>query len=767
MVLSLGVVGGISIFYGPELRTIPGIDPGRPVEISGIVSGIPVKTDYGWQIDVKPSNVSQDGRELDYSRIIPLGFNSEATVECPPEIFRGSRVDFRGTFRRPSYNLIPGVRDRRLLAEAAGTPFSIHLKSSRQIMAGIPENGVLPSLCRYLQGFISFLDDPYPPRKDTLIRALLLGQKKTLPDNLYEKMNRLGITHFFVISGFHVGILAASLYLLLGRLKRNVAALSAAALIWMYIWIIGFPVPAVRAGIISSLGLFLMENGLQRKILNLLGAAALIIVGINPGAPFLPGFQLTFLAIAGIVLLAAPLNDVLDIPGKALSAFRRNDVSPDKSRNGSPARRVRTLLEDYCRHFPVRLLNLMQRFLPCLVWPLKIAGCTACIQFFLSPLLIYHFNCLNLFSPISTVALFLPVITLIILGMALLSAWWTPVAPGILAVYSSIETVTVETISLLDKCFPAHYFPHPEPAMIIIFYLLLFACLALCQARGWVPALVFLTFCLLLHPGSRETSKQQFEITMLDVGQGESLHLRYPDGQSAFIDTGGTAYPGNGLYVGKGLIGRYLWEKRIGHLNFVLITHPEYDHYGGYSFISQNFQIDTSYSYNPPPERPTSFKRLSAGDRFVVGGVAHEVLWPPNALRGFDSLNDRSLVLLVTYGKFQIILTGDISAQVEEQLIKRVSIRNPMVLKVAHHGSKYSSSQRFLDFLNSKIAIISAGRRNPFGHPAEEAVERMRSCGIKVYATPDHGTIRIITDGRKMQVETSSDQSSPFGENAD
>jgi len=254
---------------------------------------------------------------------------------------------------------------------------------------------------------------------------------------------------------------------------------------------------------------------------------------------------------------------------------------------------------------------------------------------------------------------------------------------------------------------------------------------------------------------------------MLDVGQGESLHLRYPDGQSAFIDTGGTAYPGNGLYVGKGLIGRYLWEKRIGHLNFVLITHPEYDHYGGYSFISQNFQIDTSYSYNPPPERPTSFKRLSAGDRFVVGGVAHEVLWPPNALRGFDSLNDRSLVLLVTYGKFQIILTGDISAQVEEQLIKRVSIRNPMVLKVAHHGSKYSSSQRFLDFLNSKIAIISAGRRNPFGHPAEEAVERMRSCGIKVYATPDHGTIRIITDGRKMQVETSSDQSSPFGENAD
>jgi len=662
MLLSLAVIGGILIFYGPELKPIPGIDPGRPVEVSGIVAGIPVKTDYGWQFDVKPSKVSQAGKEVDYSRIIPLRFNSEATGKCPSEFSRGSRVDFRGIFRRPSYNLIPGVEDRRLSAEAAGTPFSIHLKSSRQIMAGIPGKGVLTSLYRYLQGFVSFLDGTNPPRKETLIRALLLGQKKTLPGNLYEKMNSLGITHFFVISGFHVGILAASLYLLLGRLKRNVAALSAAALIWIYIWVIGFPVPAVRAGIISSLGLFLIENGLQRRILNLLGVAAMIIVGINPGAPFLPGFQLTFMAIAGIVLLASPLNDVLDIPGKALIAFRRNDVSPDNTRNGSPARRVRTLLEDYCRHLPERLLDLMQRFLPCLVWPLKIAGCTACIQFFLSPLLIYYFNCLNLFSPISTVALFLPVTTLIILGMALLSAWWTPVAPGILAAYSSIETLTVEMISLLDKCFPANYFPHPEPAMIIIFYLLLLACLALCRARGWVPALVFLTLCLLWHPESRETPRQQLEITMLDVGQGEALHLRYPDGQSAFIDTGGTAFPGNDLYVGKGLIGRYLWEKRIEHLNFVLITHPEYDHYGGYSFISQNFQIDTSYSYNPPPEseRPSSFKRLSAGDRFFVGGVAHEVVWPPNALRGFDSLNDRSLVLLVTYGKFQIILTESI-----------------------------------------------------------------------------------------------------------
>lgn len=757
MLLSLTIIALCIGFCGPELKPIPGIKADRPVKVRGRVVSIPEKTDYGWLVRVSPIEVLQSGKLLDYSGTIPLRFNTGIKGECPTSLFRGSAVEFRGVLKRPSYNLIPGVKDRRILAEARDIPFSIDLKSSLQIETGKSEGGPANNLYRYLLGFVSCLDSEAPEKTASLARALLLGQKRAIPNDLYQKMNRLGVTHFFVISGFHIGIIAFSLYLVFGRFGRTAVLFVAPPLIWFYIWMIGFPTPAVRAGIITTLGVLLLETGLQKKLLNLLGLAAIIIVLENPAVPYLPGFQMTFLAIAGIILLASPLHDYLGIPEESLRCFRQKEVYPEAGGRAGILRKVRTCFEDYCRHFPEQILKPAGRCLPFLVRPLKIIVCTACIQFFLAPLLVFHFNCLNLYSPISTLILFLPLTMLIILGMAMLIAWWTPVAPALLDIYSLIVNITSGLICWLDINFPPLYLFHPHPGVILCFYLVLLAGIYLNPAMGWIPSLILLVSYFSWIPCFPASPDNRLEISMLDVGQGECLHLRYPNGRNGLIDAGGTSYAGNQHYVGKSLIGRYLWDRRIEELSYILVTHPEQDHCGGFSFIKQVFKQHRFYCHDPPPDCPPSAEILSAGDSFAVGGVFHEVLWPAKDLKGFDNLNDRSLVILVTFGEFRALFTGDISARVEEELTKRGSPAGLSVLKVSHHGSKYSSSSEFLSSLDPVCAIISAGRRNPFGHPAGEVLDRMKESGIKVYSTPEHGTIRIVTDGKHTRVIATRD----------
>jgi competence protein ComEC len=265
---------------------------------------------------------------------------------------------------------------------------------------------------------------------------------------------------------------------------------------------------------------------------------------------------------------------------------------------------------------------------------------------------------------------------------------------------------------------------------------------------------------LLLLLRQSPTNTSQLAITLLDVGQGESIHIRYPSGDNALIDTGGLSYPPGGNFVGERLVSRYLWQLRIRKLSFVLITHPDNDHKKGYSFIKLAFPIGQLFFAENQNDYQEPKHRLIAGDTFSIGEVKHCVLHPSE--KHLESLkgNAASLVMCLDYKAFSILFTGDIENEVEASLIPQ--LRNVTALKVAHHGSNSSTSSNFLSVVRPKIAIISAGRGHYFGHPSPKVEGRIRAAGAKVFSTKKLGSLRILTNGHSWELQHYSIEKARF-----
>ncbi len=238
-------------------------------------------------------------------------------------------------------------------------------------------------------------------------------------------------------------------------------------------------------------------------------------------------------------------------------------------------------------------------------------------------------------------------------------------------------------------------------------------------------------------------------VTMLDVGQGESLHLRYPDGRDALVDTGGFGLGEEEWtdFVGARIVSRYLWSQRVRELRFVLLSHPHLDHIQGLPFLTRAFPIDSLYYHEAHPIYDSENQlQLADGDRFALAGVHHEILHPSEEMAesGWRT-NDISLVLMLRFGHFSLLLTGDIEKRAERILGERISAVT--ALKVAHHGSRTSTSSELLSSARPRIALISAGRKNRFGHPSKQTLERLQEGGSQLLLTSQHGTVRIETDG--------------------
>ncbi|HSR52403.1 MAG TPA: ComEC/Rec2 family competence protein, partial [Acidobacteriota bacterium] len=288
-------------------------------------------------------------------------------------------------------------------------------------------------------------------------------------------------------------------------------------------------------------------------------------------------------------------------------------------------------------------------------------------------------------------------------------------------------------------------------------------------------------------------------VTLLDVGQGEAIHIAYPGGQSALVDTGGSwRNPGPLDFIGWRVTARYLWDVRSPPLRYLMLSHGDSDHAGAFVVVEKLFQPESvllSWPQSRSPGwqdddqmpdqergRPTPgfpedagqrdspgdlranrrsprFVRLQAGDAFDVGGVRHLILHPPRRGLGSDD-NNNSLVMLILHGGCSILLTGDIESPAERRLLQ--DIPPVTVLKVAHHGAADSTTARFLDRVRPRLALISAGRTSPFKHPASATLERLEARNIPWFATASSGTLRWTSNGLRWTLSAYSAQSRRF-----
>jgi competence protein ComEC len=258
-------------------------------------------------------------------------------------------------------------------------------------------------------------------------------------------------------------------------------------------------------------------------------------------------------------------------------------------------------------------------------------------------------------------------------------------------------------------------------------------------------------------------------LTVFDVGQGDALLLDTPRGRTMMIDSGGAGFDGAAFDIGGRVLTPALWARDVRRLDVLAITHGDPDHLGGAASLIRDLAPRELWEGvavpRHEPSRTLRSVALANGMRVVqrfAGGtvsldedVRIRVLHPPAPDWERQRIrNDDSLVFEIRYGDVAMLLTGDISADVERAILPQLTPAPIRILKIAHHGSRTSTSQELLDAWKPQIALISCGRGNRFGHPAPEVTTRLQAAGVKVYRTDLDGQITVEATATSVDVRT-------------
>jgi len=553
-----------------------------------------------------------------------------------------------------------------------------------------------------------------------VVRALVLGDMTLIPPAQRDRFARAGLVHMLSVSGLHVAIIALALELLAGalRLRKRPARLFTVLLLGAYVAGIGAPPPAVRASVM--LGLLITSRMIQRPT----SSWAVLAVGgvaplVSPHTVLDLGWQLS---VAGTIALAA---------GNALARRLIPDAWRGARRSLSRAALVSTV---------ATLVT--------------------------APLVAWTFGRVALLAPLTNLVAD-PVMG--VLQPVLFLAVCIPVRP--------VERVLADAAHALLAAFDgiaAHAAAVPGGAPIV--YPTLFAalagglaamamvaaCLSERPARACVVALACIAIMtgepLLQRPGDFT------ELHMIDVGQGDALALRTRHGRWVVVDAGRIWSSGD---AGRATVVPYL-AHRGGRVVLFALSHPHADHVGGaasvFGALHPALFLDPGYVGTTPPYLSAldearadgiPWRRVRPGDSLVVDEAVITELAPDSAWAA--NLNDANLastVLLVRVGRVRMLLTGDAEAPEEDWLLTHAphALRAD-VLKVAHHGSNTSTTAAFLAAVRPRLALVSVGANNSYGHPDAEVLLRLAAAGIPTLRTDLAGTIVVRTDGTRLEVE--------------
>lgn len=548
-----------------------------------------------------------------------------------------------------------------------------------------------------------------------LVRALVLADMGDMSPEIKDSWSAAGMVHMLSVSGLHVGIIAAvvELVLIAMRVSRRNAPVIAVALIVVYVAIIGAPAPAVRSALM--LGLLALTRMAQRRVsgwaILALGAAHPVIA---PEVVLDLGYQLS---VVGVAALIAAGHLVKRIPIPKQARWSKEIVAG-----------VVTTVVATIASLPLVAWSMGRVSLIAVVSNLAAGPFVAAVQ----PMLFLGV----LLAPFPGAAQFVadaahPLLAAMN-GIAALSAavpgatitvWPTTLA----AVLSAVVAIAV-----MVACIDRHSL---RPLTVAAAALALLA---------WMPA----------PRGGRMT-----ELHMIDVGQGDAVALRTRGGRWVLFDAGRVW---NGGDAGRRTIVPYI-AHRGGTLAAFVLSHPHADHVGGAASVIEALRpahyVDAAFvtpsdayrkSLVMAKTRGADWRRVRPGDSLVVDEATIVFLAPDSAFAAaLPDPNNASTVALVRVGEVRMLMMGDAEREEEDWLLRHApEWLRADVLKVAHHGSSTSSSPAFLDAVNPRIALVSVGTGNTYGHPSLEIMQSLAARGAEIARTDRLGTVVVETDGR-------------------
>jgi competence protein ComEC len=713
--------------------------------------------------------------------------------EQAPDLRYGQRVEVEGRLRRIRNFQNPGEFDY----EGYSARSAIYWTASATSAASV---AVKPGRCgsRFLaavfalrSGALRRIERLYRgnPYATGMMEATLIGESSRIERLWTEHFRRTGTYHMLVIDGLHITVLAAFLLLLLRICflpeMRSLAITAFCA--WTYALVSGWNAPAIRAA--GGFTLYAAARCFYRRgrLMNLLAAVAIVYLIYDPSQLFEAAFQLSFLAIAAIGLLAVPLLEATStLYARGLAAITQPGRAPRLPPRAAQFRLELRLVAETASCY-IRLPRAWWEHAVALgarivFYAYDLAVISAAIQIGLALPMAIYFHRISL-TGISANILVVPLLALVVpLGfLAIFTAWHLPAAMAGWLLRAG------EHIADWHTAFEPDWRVLTPPLWLAILFTAALVLLAWAMRRSrlwsWAAlAGVLALFTLIFwHPFPPAVHRGELELTAIDVGQGDSLLVAFPDSKLMLIDGGGLLSFGRAasqlqaaarLDIGEDVVSPYLWSRSIRKLDVVALTHAHGDHAGGMPAVIENFHPSELWTGAMPPGATLSnpswsavrdkaraehvnILQLSSGRSFDFGGAHIDVISPPSGYVPGDSpTNNDSLGIRITYRQRSLLLTGDMEKPMELRALIDGRPLRADILKVGHHGSNTSSTDPFLDAVSPVFAVISDGFENSFRHPNPKVLERLTTHRAGIRRTDLDGLVTIRTDGRRIMVET-------------
>ena len=665
---------------------------GNNAAVTGRVVSIVKKDDEYFKLQLSDVSIISDNGARSYKKKILVNVYSDI---ADYRTVLWDRVYITGAVSIPKERSNPGTFDYRRYLKSIGIRCIITAENIENVKKAGGIAALLKSAkCRTADIFESALGDD-----SAVVMGLLFGETSGIDEDIIETFRRGGTAHVLAVSGLHLGLL----YSFLCRFKRKKRSIPADIAIVLalsaYTALAGFTASVVRACLMIFI--HIAGNHLNRRcdLISSTCVSMIIILAVNPMQIYSAGFQMSFLAVITLGIM----------------------------------------------------IPLIQKKIKGILLPM------IAVQTGMVPYTMYVFNYVSLTSVISNIPVYFIAAAMIPAGISVIAFCWLPV------IAKPAAMITGLFVKLLLWCNDFTYmggvftFDVASPSVIFlaVYYIFIFY---MCSEAGQIAlirrnykkiAAVFAA-AVICGAGCSVYLSDGFEKTdmvFVDVGQGDCLHIK-AGGKNLLIDGGGSF----NYNVGKSTLKPYLLKNGVTKIDMAIATHLHTDHYQGLKELSQTYRIKKLGVYEANSVNENHLKKefktdeilyLAAGDVINMGrNVSVEVLSPDrgNPLDEKDE-NKNSLVLRVNVKGSSVLMTGDIDEKGEKTLIADTDIKAD-ILKIAHHGSRYSSCEKFIAVAAPKIAVIQVGK-NTYGHPSEEVIKRLEEHKITVLRNDEQGAVGI------------------------